>query len=58
MTHFGIDTPVYSEPDTAVLFMAALKDAGSPTKGTRTPLMPLSPPQAAGVFLFAGRGEL
>lgn len=57
MAQLGIDTPVYSEPDTAVLFVAAVNDAGSPTKRTRTPLMPLFPP-SYWVFLFTGRGEL
>lgn len=57
MAHFRIYAIVYSEPDTAVLFMAALNDAGSPTKGTGTALMPL-PPASYWVFLFAGRGEL
>lgn len=44
MAHLGIDTPVYLEPDDASSFTAvmpkALKNAGSPKKGTRCPSLP------------------
>lgn len=38
MAHLGIDTLVYSEPDSASSFMAVMPKAlntGSPKKGTR-----------------------